>query len=211
MAFPAKVNYSGGSKLYATDLNDGFATLNLLAPSAKGDLFVGTGSNAGTKLSVGSNNQILTADSTATSGVKWAAVSVPTNALLVAPKETINIVASAPTATTNFDVITAGVWYYTVTTSAVNFTINFRGSSSATLDSLLSVGQSISVVLLNTNGASAFYATAITVDGSAPAALKWQSAAPTAGNANAIDSYAATIIKTASATFTVLASQTKFA
>jgi hypothetical protein len=41
---------------------------------------------------------------------------------------------------------------------------------------------------------------------------KWQGGtAPSAGNASSIDSYTFTIIKTASATYTVLASQVKFA
>jgi len=62
---------------------------------------------------------------------------------------------------------------------------------------------------LNTNGATAYYPSAITIDGNAvtpkvPAAI-------TAGNASAIDAYSFTIIKTASATFTVLETQTKFA
>jgi hypothetical protein len=40
---------------------------------AKGDLLVGTGSNTGTKLTVGTNGYVLTADSSETNGVKWAA------------------------------------------------------------------------------------------------------------------------------------------
>ena len=41
---------------------------------------------------------------------------------------------------------------------------------------------------------------------------KWSGGtAPTAGNASSIDVYTFVVIKTASATFTVLASQTKFA
>jgi hypothetical protein len=42
---------------------------------AKGDLIVATGADAVTRLPVGINNQILTADSTAASGVKWASQS----------------------------------------------------------------------------------------------------------------------------------------
>lgn len=42
---------------------------------AKGDLAVGTGADTAAKLTVGSNGQVLTADSTQTSGVKWAAAS----------------------------------------------------------------------------------------------------------------------------------------
>jgi hypothetical protein len=40
---------------------------------AKGDLLVGTGSNTGTKVAVGTNGYVLTADSSETNGVKWAA------------------------------------------------------------------------------------------------------------------------------------------
>ena len=40
---------------------------------AKGDLIVGTGADAATKLTVGSNTQVLTADSSTASGLAWAA------------------------------------------------------------------------------------------------------------------------------------------
>ena len=40
---------------------------------AKGDLLVGTGSNTGTRVALGTNGYVLTADSSETNGVKWAA------------------------------------------------------------------------------------------------------------------------------------------
>jgi hypothetical protein len=40
---------------------------------AKGDLLVGTGSNTGTRVALGTNGYVLTADSAETNGVKWAA------------------------------------------------------------------------------------------------------------------------------------------
>jgi hypothetical protein len=75
----------------------------------------------------------------------------------------------------------------------------------------MAIGQSMTVAFLVTNGTTAYRPTVFQVDGTA-VTPKWQGGtAPTAGNASSIDVYVFTIIKTASATFTVLASQTKFA
>lgn len=126
-------------------------------------------------------------------------------------EENWNIVASAATGTINLDVKTASVWYYTSNASA-NHTVNVRGNGSTTLSSLLAVGDSITVVWANTNGATAYYPNTFQVDGSS-VTPKWQGAtAPTAGNASSIDVYVYTIVKTAATpTYTVFASQTKFA
>jgi hypothetical protein len=123
-------------------------------------------------------------------------------------EEDINIVASAATGTINFDVSTASVWYYT-TNATANHTLNFRYSSGVSLNTALATGDAITLVWLNTNGSTAYYPNVIQIDGNTvtpkvPAAI-------TAGNASAIDAYSFTIIKTASATFTVLETQTKFA
>jgi len=45
---------------------------------AKGDLLVAQSSSVLSKLTIGSNNQILVADSTQNTGVKWGAASIPT-------------------------------------------------------------------------------------------------------------------------------------
>jgi hypothetical protein len=124
--------------------------------------------------------------------------------------ETNSVSATAATGTVNVDLSTAAVHYYTAN-AAANWTFNFRGNSSTTLNSILSVGQSATVAFLNTNGSTAYYPNAFQVDG-VSVTPKWQGGtAPTAGNASSIDSYTFTIIKTASATYTVLASQVKFA
>ena len=138
-----------------------------------------------------------------------------TNANLVRPVltsafETNSVSATAATGTVNVDLSTAAVHYYTANSSA-NWTFNFRGNGSTTLNSLLSVNQSATVAFLVTNGSTAYRPTAFQVDG-VSVTPKWQGgAAPSAGNASSIDSYTFTIIKTASATYTVLASQVKFA
>ena len=124
--------------------------------------------------------------------------------------ETATVSATAATGTIPYDVTTQSVLYYTSNASA-NWTVNFRGSSGTSLDTIMSSGESISVTFLVTQGATAYYNSAIQVDGSS-VTPKWQGGtAPTSGNASSIDSYTYVIIKTGSATFTVLASQTKFA
>jgi hypothetical protein len=102
--------------------------------------------------------------------------------------------------------------YYNYTTATGNFTLNVRGNSGTTLSSLLAVGDSITVAWAITNGATARYLTAFSVDGSAQT-VKWQGgSAPTSGNANSVDVYVFTILKTAATpTYVVLGSQTQFA
>jgi hypothetical protein len=123
--------------------------------------------------------------------------------------ENANIIATPIGANTNFDIITQAVQYYTAN-AASNTTINIRGNSVTTLNSLMNTGNTASIVLLFTNGANTYYPNVIQVDGS-PVTPKWQGGTTvTAGNSAAIDSYGFTVIKTGNATFTVLASQTKF-
>jgi hypothetical protein len=124
--------------------------------------------------------------------------------------ETANIVSASATGTINIDFSTNPTVYYTG--SATNdWTINVRGTSSATLNSVLATGQIATVTLLATIGATQKRPTVFQVDGSA-ITPKWMGGtAPTTGNANSIDAYTLAIIKTGNATFTMLASQSRFA
>jgi hypothetical protein len=77
----------------------------------------------------------------------------------------------------------------------------------------MATGESLSVTFLVTNGATAYYnpVNGVQVDGNT-VTPKWQGGTvPSSGNINSTDSYTYVIIKTGSAAFTVLASQTKFA
>jgi hypothetical protein len=132
------------------------------------------------------------------------------NGYIVGPIEKCTVSATAATGTINFDAITQSVLYYT-TDAAANWTLNVRGSSGTTLNALLATGQSITITFLVTQGASAYYQSALQVDGGS-VTPKWQGGtAPTAGNASSVDAYTITIVKTGNAAFTAFAAQTKFA
>ena len=130
-------------------------------------------------------------------------------AVLTNAAEVTTVSATAATGTINYDVTTQSVLYYTTSASA-NWTVNVRASSGTTLNTALATGQSITLAFMVTQGATAYYNSAFTIDGTS-VTPKWQGGtAPTAGNASGIDVYTYTITKTASATYTVLASLTQF-
>jgi hypothetical protein len=170
---------------------------------------ISTITNTGTLTLPTSTDTIVGRATTDTLTNKTLTTPIITDAVIRGFEEDVNVVASAATGTINFDVSTASVWFYTSNASA-NHTLNFRYSSGATLSSVLPVGDAITLVWLNTNGATAYYPNVIQIDGTTvtpkvPAAIS-------AGNASAIDAYTFTIIKTAATpTYTVLETQTKFA
>jgi hypothetical protein len=130
--------------------------------------------------------------------------------VLKAPEERWSVSATAATGTINLDTLTSGILYYTSNASA-NWTLNVRGNSDNTLNSMLSTNDSVTVVFFVTNGSTAYYPTGLQIDGSS-VTPKWQNGtAPSAGNTNSIDIYSYTIVKTGNAAFTAFGSQTKFA
>ena len=174
---------------------------------------VSVGGNVAVSGNISALNGFVTIGNT-TVGLGNTATSIGnltvTNTLVTEMRETANVSATAATGTINYDALTQVVLYFTTNASG-NFTVNFRGNSGTSLDSVMSTGQSLSATFLVTNGATAYYNSAVQVDGSS-VTPKWQGgSAPTSGNASSIDSYTYVIIKTGSATFTVLASVTKFA
>jgi hypothetical protein len=123
--------------------------------------------------------------------------------------EGVTVSATAATGTINYDVTTQSVLYYTTDASA-NWTVNFRGSSGTSLNTAMSTGEAITVVFLVTQGSTAYYNSAVQVDGSSVTPKYQGGTAWSSGNASGVDAYSYTIVKTGSATFSIFAAQTQF-
>jgi hypothetical protein len=133
-----------------------------------------------------------------------------TGGVISSIRETATVTATAPSATTNYDFATQSVRVYTAN-NTTNFTLNIRGSSSVSLNTLMANGQTATMVLMVTNGATPYFPNVLQIDGTTVTPLIQGGIAITAGNASSVDVYSIVILKTASATFTTFVSQTKFA
>ena len=171
----------------------------------------GSGGTGATSLS-GANIPVTTANNTFTGTQTFTGTSSALAVVLNDAAETVTVSATAATGTINYDVTTQSVLFYT-TNSSGNFTVNLRASSGTSLNTALATGQSVTVAFLVTNGATAYYNTTVQVDGTTSGVTtRWQGGtAPSSGNASSVDIYSYTVIKTANATFSVFASQTRFA
>jgi hypothetical protein len=115
------------------------------------------------------------------------------------------IVPSAATGTLTLNALTQSIVYYNVPATA-NWILNIRGDASNTLNSVMAIGESLTITTLVVNGPIAYYPTALQIDGTTTSARWLGRSAPTNGNSNTVDSYSYTVIKTANSTYTVLAS-----
>lgn len=111
--------------------------------------------------------------------------------------------------TVNIDLANSSIFYFT-TAATSNWNVNFRLSPSTFLNSVLANNESISAVVMVTQGTTPYYANSLQIDG-VTYAPKWQDGiTPINGNASSVDVYNYNITKTANATYTVLGSQTRF-
>ena len=159
------------------------------------------------------------ANSTATLGNATLTLGSPTttvgnlalnNATIENIQEPANITVTAANATINIDILSNVVVYCTANATG-NFTVNFRGNAGTTFNNAVPANVSVSASLVTAQGATAYYNSLVQVDG-ATVTPKWQGGtAPTSGNANSTDTYVYVVMKSAANTYTILASQTKFA
>ena len=200
------LSVSDASSTYITQLSGSASDLsvtNLLATSASITGLLATSASVTGLIELSTIEDSLIEDSI----INDSSIS---RALLKTSKEIISVSASAATGTVNVDTLNSSVFYYTLAATA-NWTFNIRADESNTLNSIMNVGEALTLAFLITNAAVAYYPTIIQVDGS-NITPEWQGgSAPISGNVNSIDSYTFTIIKTGFATFTVLGAQTQFA
>ena len=124
-------------------------------------------------------------------------------------KEEVNITAGQLSDNTNIDVENGMVHLFTTADDATS-TPNIRYNASNSLNSKMSIGEAITVVLISATAAAA-YSAELTIDSSAVTEEWLGGSAPTTGGAGGYDVYTYNIIKTADATFTVLANIVNFA
>jgi len=184
-----------------------FGAVSLTA-DVSGTLPVGNGGTGATTLA-GANIPVTSANNTFTGTQTFTGSTTAIAAVFQDAAEVTTISATAATGTINYDVTTQSVLYYTTNASA-NWTVNFRGNGTTSLDTLMSSGQAITLVFLVSQGATAYYNNAVTIDGTSVTPKYQGGTAWTSGNASGIDAYSYTIVKTGSAAFTVFAAQTQF-
>ena len=201
-----------GTPASGTLTNCTFPTLNQnttgTAAGLSATLAVASGGTGATTLA-GANIAVINTSNTFTAKQLFNGA---TGALAASFKNAVEFSTQSATAaasTIQYDVTTQSVLYYTSNATA-NWTVNFRGNATTSLDTLMSTGDSLTVVFLVTQGTTAYYNNAITIDGNSVTPKYQGGTAYTSGNASGIDAYSYTIIKTASATFTVLEAQTQF-
>ena len=124
--------------------------------------------------------------------------------------ETVNIVSNTSNSGgTNIDLLTSSVWLFTSSNNG-NWTPNFRGNSSTSLDSIMSTGQVIVATIISQNGGSSGYAANMNIDGNGQTEYWSNDETPDErGGTSGYDVYQYSIIKTgAGNSYLVLANRT---
>lgn len=205
-----------------TKLTDLTLSGGLTVGSAIGVSSGGTGVNTLSGILKGNGTSAISA---ATAGTDYVAPGTATNftatqtfsgdtstsaAKLINATEKVTVSGSGASGTIALYPSTQSILYYTGNASG-NWTTNITWSAGTTMNTALAVGDAITIVLMATQGSPAYYNNVIQVDGTATGVtVKWLSSVPTGGDINSVNVYTYTVIKTASATFTVLASQARF-
>jgi hypothetical protein len=197
-------NFSGKGTLTVTDAVSVASTLNV------GGNFSGKGTfNVAGSATLSGN--VTMGDATADTTSINSQVEFKNNL-----RERTSISTTSATGTINFDILSHNVELRT-NDAAANFELNLRGDSSTAFSATVAVGQTTSVAFESSMGSTAYYLTAIKIDGATASPVHWQggTTAPSEGNADGIDSYLINVTRSAdagsgTAQYTCLASQTQY-
>ena len=192
-------NFSGKGTLTVTDAVSVASTLNV------GGNFSGKGTfNVAGSATLSGN--VTMGDATADVTIVNSQVEFKNNL-----RERTSVSTTSATGTINFDILSHNVELRT-NDAAANFELNLRGDASTLFHNVVATGETTSVAFESSMGGTAYYLTAIKVDGVTASPVHWQggTTAPSEGNADSIDSYLINITKTGSAVYTCLASQTQY-
>lgn len=199
------VKINGGTNGYVLQ-TDGLGTLSWVAQGG-----AGTGNPGGSSTQVQYNDAGLfggdtsfTFDST-TKLVTVENLLVNNTTTIQQAQEKVDLNATPATGTINFNLLDQAIVLQTADATG-NFTLNFRGNATTTLDSVMSTSQSMTCTYINENGAVPYYLQGAEIDGVTTTVEYYGGVAPSIGSPNEKDYYTFNIIKTGSATFTLLAS-----
>ena len=209
---PAKLAYNAAGTFLTTDgatvLWRAQSALAIANTQISGIMGVAQGGTGATTLA-GANIAVTSAASSFTAKQTFTGSTSSLASAFINATESANVSATAATGTINLDITTASVLYYTTSASG-NWTLNIRGNATTNANTIMATGDSLTVVFLATQGATAYYNSALTIDGNAITPKYQGGTAYTTGNASGIDAYSYTIVKTGNAAFTVFAAQTQF-
>ena len=125
--------------------------------------------------------------------------------------EQVNVDATVLAGSTTFDInIGDNAVHYFTGAATGSWSWNLRGNATTPLNTIMANGQSITVALITTQGASAYAVNQISIDG-VNQSVKWSGGQAPAGNGNGLDVYSLTVIKTGNNAFTVFGAATQFA
>lgn len=123
--------------------------------------------------------------------------------------EKVNIVSGTSNSNTNIDLLTSSVWLFTSSNNG-NWTPNFRGNSTTSLDNIMSTGQVIVATIISQNSGSSGYSNNMNIDGNGQTEYWSNDEAPDERGGNSgYDVYQYSIIKTGGGnSYLVLANRT---
>ena len=154
-------------------------------------------------------NKTLTSPTITSPVITSASESELINPSIKGPVENVTYSASVFTSPLNLDISTTSVAFADANMTA-NLTVNVRWSSTATLASKISSGESVTAVVIVKNGTTPYYINTFQIDGVTVTPRWLDNSAPSSGTANRTHVYSYVINRTPSNTWVVLASRTLF-